>query len=173
MKDKKVSIEDLALIREFPYSCLDNCVLDDPQIAAEEMIDFSNYGVKTIIEVTAWNCCRLPELLYQVSRESNIQIIMGTGLYLEWSHPEWVKEKDEEEIANILIQEIEQGIQINGAPSIKPGIIGEIGISKSFTAAEKKSLIAACKAQLRTGLPITIHLPAWERFGNRVVDTCE
>jgi len=173
LKDKKVGIEDLALIREFPYSCLDNCVLDDPQIAAEEMIDFLNYGGKTIIEVTAWNCGRLPELLYQVSRDSNIQIIMGTGLYLEWSYPEWVKEKDEKEIADLLIQEIEQGVKLNGAPSIKPGIIGEIGISKKFTAEEEKSLIAACKAHLSTGLPITIHLPAWERFGNQIVDTCE
>ena len=75
--------------------------------------------------------------------------------------------------ADLLIQEIEQGVQINGAPSIKPGIIGEIGISKSFTATEKKSLIAACKAHLSTGLPITIHLPAWERFGHCVVDVCE
>ncbi len=173
LKNKKICMEDLTLIREFPYSSLDNCLLDDPLIAADEAMDFLKYGGRTIIEVTAWNCGRRPDLLYQVSRDSNIQIIMGSGLYLEWSHPEWVKEKDAMEIADLLIQEIEQGVILEGFPPIKPGIIGEIGISTRFTNEEKKSLVAACKAHQATGLPITIHLPGWERLGNDVVDICE
>ncbi|MBU2327104.1 MAG: phosphotriesterase-related protein, partial [Alphaproteobacteria bacterium] len=56
---------------------------------------------------------------------------------------------------------------------IKIGLIGEIGVSADFTAEEEKSLRAAARAQVRTGLPLMIHLPGWFRLGHKVLDIAE
>jgi len=53
------------------------------------------------------------------------------------------------------------------------GLIGEIGISKDFTAAEEKVLRGAARASRLTGVPLSIHLPGWERLAHRVLDTIE
>jgi phosphotriesterase-related protein len=39
-----------------------------------------------------------------------------------------------------------------------------------FTSGEQKSLRGAVRAQVRVGLPLMIHLPAWFRHGGRVLD---
>jgi phosphotriesterase-related protein len=55
---------------------------------------------------------------------------------------------------------------------VRSGIIGEIGVGSSFTAREKKSLAAACVAQRETHLPMQVHMPAWFRYGDEVLDFC-
>lgn len=58
-------------------------------------------------------------------------------------------------------------------PLVAAGIIGEIGISKDFTAEEEKVLRGAAGASRLSGVPLSIHLPGWERHGHRVLDTIE
>ena len=61
---------------------------------------------------------------------------MGTGLYLEPSHPEWVKISSVEQLTERLIYDL------GGAeekPEVLAGLIGEIGISSRFTPDEEKS----------------------------------
>ena len=53
---------------------------------------------------------------------------------------------------------------------IRSGIIGEIGVGSSFTPRERKSLAAACIAQVETHLPMQVHMPAWFRLGDEVLD---
>ena len=173
LKDKKVSIKDLCLLRDFPYSCLDNCVLNDYYISLSEVLDYHSYGGNTIIEVTGINCGRSPSLLYEISKNSNVNIIMGSSFYLDRTQPDWAKDKDEFELTEFLTNEINQGINIGYSQNIYPGVIGEVGISENFTNNEKKSLIASAKTQLITGLPLSIHTPAWKRLGNKILDICE
>src|SRR5581483_8060275 len=58
-------------------------------------------------------------------------------------------------------------------PSVCAGLIGEIGISKDFTSEEEKVLRGAARAARRTGVPLSIHLPGWERLAHRVLDVVE
>ena len=53
-----------------------------------------------------------------------------------------------------MLSEIEGGIEGTG---IKPGVIGEIGISQPVEEDEWKVLDAACEAQKQAGLPLYIH----------------
>ncbi|MDI6958817.1 phosphotriesterase-related protein, partial [Pantoea sp. Pa-EAmG] len=95
---------------------------------------------------------------------------MGTGLYLEPSHPEWVKSISVEQLTDKLIYDL------GGAdekPDVIAGLIGEIGISSRFTPDEEKSLRAAGRASAATGVPIQVHLPGWERLGHKVLDILE
>jgi phosphotriesterase-related protein len=68
-----------------------------------------------------------------------------------------------------IAAEIEQDVT-EGVDGVRAGIIGEIGISKDFTAEEEKVLRGAARAQKATGVPLEVHLPAWERHGGRVLD---
>ncbi len=73
---------------------------------------------------------------------------MGTGLYLEPSHPEWVKISSVEQLTERLIYDL------GGAeekPEVLAGLIGEIGISSRFTPDEEKSLRAVGRASAATG----------------------
>src|SRR5258708_23933086 len=58
-------------------------------------------------------------------------------------------------------------------PIIAAGIIGEIGISKDFTAEEEKVLRGAARASRMSGVPLSIHLPGWERHAHRILDVIE
>ena len=58
-------------------------------------------------------------------------------------------------------------------PDIMAGIIGEVGVSKDFTSEERKSLRASARASRITGVPLSIHLPGWERLAHEVLDVVE
>ena len=66
-----------------------------------------------------------------------------------------------------LINEFEYGVDSSG---IKIGLVGEIGISKDFTNEEEKVLRGAAIAARETKLPLSVHLPGWERHGKKVLD---
>ena len=98
-------------------------------------------------------------------RRSGVNVVTCTGFYLARSHPARVASASVEELADEMIGEIRDGI---GDTGIRPGIIGEIGLGEPMYAAghtgdemhpdEEKVLRAAGRAQLATGLPLTIHI---------------
>ena len=53
-----------------------------------------------------------------------------------------------------MTSEINNGIK---GTAVKPGIIGEVGISWPITDAEKRSLLASAEAQIQTQTPVMIH----------------
>jgi hypothetical protein len=84
------------------------------------------------------------------------------------SQPESIKSKSVEEIAQLLLDDLSEGEE-----GVRPGFIGEIGVSSDFTPAERRSLDAASMVQSQTGLPMQIHLPGWFRLGHEVLDAVE
>ena len=92
---------------------------------------------------------------------------MGSGFYLEPTHPEYVSKMNKNNISELIIDEFEHGVSNSG---IKIGLVGEIGISKDFTKEEEKVLRGAAIACRETRLPLSVHLPGWERHGKKVLD---
>ena len=101
--------------------------------------------------------------LRRFAEQTGLQIVMGSGWYLERFHPPGLPGTSEEQLVSELIAEF-------GADGIRPGVIGEIGVSPDFTAAEHKSLRAAARAQRETGVPLFVHLPGWQRRAHEVLD---
>jgi len=165
LTQRTVSLEILGALRNDPFRLEDNCLLDNEQVAIEEVSLFRDRGGQTIVDPTCPAVGRNPHALRRIAEATGLNIVMGAGYYLESSHPPQVKQMSVEAIA----QEIEQDI-VEGVDGIRAGIIGEIGISKDFTAEEEKVLRGAARAQARTGVPLEIHLPGWERLGGRVLD---
>lgn len=168
--EQKVNIEIVGELRMNPYMNRDNVSLDDSDLALAELRKFQALGGHTVIEATNIGIGRDPEKLARISRMSGMKIIMGTGFYLEHTHPEWLKGMDLDAVTEFIVNDVGGGAE---QPDIMAGIIGEVGVSKDFTAEELKSLRASARASRITGLPLTIHLPGWERLAHKVLDVVE
>jgi len=77
---------------------------------------------------------------------------------------------DVDDVTEFLVNDVGGGTT---QPEIMAGIIGEVGVSKDFTDEERKSLRASARAAKITGVPLTIHLPGWERLAHDVLDVVE
>ncbi|MGP1396822.1 MAG: phosphotriesterase family protein [Inquilinaceae bacterium] len=168
--EQPVSIEILGELRMNPFLSRDNCHLVDVDLAMEELYRFTDLGGHTVIDPTNLGIGRDPQALQRIARRTGLNIVMGSGFYLEASHPEWFGPMDVDQVAALIVADV------GGAdekPDVMAGIIGEIGVSKDFTEAEQKSLRGAARAAKATGVPLSIHLPGWERLAHRVLDMIE
>ena len=137
----------------------DFMVLDDVDLAISEMSRFAEFGGKTIVDATPIGARPQSRHLYPaglrtVSVEAGVNVIAGCGFYIQASHPEYVRTSSSRFLAERIVSEIEDGIE---GTDIKPGVIGEIGLSQPVEEDEWKVLGAACEAQKQTGLPLYIH----------------
>ncbi len=162
-----VCIEILGELRQDPFVNRHNITLDDEPLAIAELKAFAAEGGRTVVEPTCQGIGRDPRALRRVSEATGLNIVMGAGYYLGSSHPEKVAAMTAEQIADEIVREATKGAD---GSDVKIGLIGEIGVSSDFTAGEEKSLRGAAQAQVRTGLPLMVHLPGWFRLGHRVLD---
>lgn len=118
-------------------------------------------GVQTLVEATATGFGRAPELLRQLSKLSDLNIIMSTGAYLSANAeyvPDVIVSSDAEQLAQIWIEEFEFGI---GGTSARPGMI-KLGIDGgALSPLDQKIVDAAAIAHLATGMVIGVHISPW------------
>ena len=170
MAEAKIAMNMLGELRMDPFLNKDNCQLDDPALAAAELAQFKALGGATVVDPTNVGIGRDPQTLQAISRQTGLNIVMGAGFYLQPSHPERVKHMSADAIAEEICLEASDGVD---GSDIRIGIIGEIGISADFTAEEEKALRGAALAAARSRLPLSVHLPGWERHAHRVLDVAE
>jgi phosphotriesterase-related protein len=168
--EQPVNIEIIGDLRMNPYMNRDNVSLDDGDLALAELKRFQALGGHTVIEATNIGIGRDPEKLARIAQMSGLRIIMGTGFYLQHTHPDWLKAMDVDAVTEFIVNDVGGG---ETQPEIMAGLIGEIGVSKDFTPEETKSLRASARASRITGLPLSIHLPGWERLAHKVLDIVE
>ncbi|WP_409305994.1 phosphotriesterase [Peribacillus sp. SCS-155] len=119
-----------------------------------------SHGVKTVVDPTPNECGRDPIFLKKVSEATGLQIICATGYYYEGegATPYFKFRQSlgtaEEEIYEMFIKEIEEGIADTG---IKPGIIKLASSKGEITEYEKMFFRAASRAQKETGIVILTH----------------
>ncbi|WP_248579374.1 hypothetical protein [Nocardioides sp. InS609-2] len=163
-----VTEEILWDLRHDPFANLDNCRLDDFEMAQAEIGRYAALGGRTIMDATGLGVGRDLAQLAAVSASTGVAIIAGTGYYLDAAQPDDVKSLSAEQIAERILTDLTEG-----EDGVRPGFIGEIGVGSAFTAAERNSLRGALLAQRETGLPVQVHLPAWFRLGGAVLDVAE
>lgn len=134
-------------------------IVDDVDLVTEEVQAYSDAGGVSIVDVTNIGLGRNPLALKRISEATGVQIVMGTGWYRERAYPAYIQEKSADELAAILVREIEDGVADTG---IRAGIIGEIGTERGhITPAQERVFRAAARAHLQTGAPITTHTTHW------------
>lgn len=164
---RPVSPDLLHVLRQDPFVNLDNCSLFDEDVAAEEARRFADLGGNTIVDATCRGIGRDPAALQRISHRTGLNVVTGTGWYLERTHPPLVAQTSAEELARIMVADLTEGDEATG---VKAGYIGEIGIGQTMSTQEEKVLRAAARAQAETGVALSIHLPGWERLGHQALD---
>jgi len=149
-----VRMDNLYWIKTHWINNIDNMQLMDQELAIKEAMLYKRAGGGTIVEVSNNGLSRDPLGLAGISRETGLNIIMGSGYYIGSSYPPEIDGMSEEEIAREIVRDITVGV---GDTGIRAGIIGEIGCSLPLEEKEKKMLRASAIAQQQTGAPLTIH----------------
>lgn len=151
---QSVGLANLYWIRANPHSNVDNLVQTDEQLAVKELLHFKYAGGNTIVELTQNGMSRDPLGLVRIARATGLNIVMGSGYYIDRSHPQDMDSRTVEDIAQEIVNDIIAGV---GATGIRSGVIGEIGCSAPLTNNERKVLRAGALAQQRTGAPMNVH----------------
>jgi phosphotriesterase-related protein len=157
-------------LREDPFFHPDNCRLDDVAAATQELGLFAAAGGRTVVEVTNPGMGRNAERLADIARLSGLHVVMGSGWYIGPTHGPDIRDATVEQLERSLMAELADGVAGSG---IRPGVIGEIGMSGVPDESELRCLRAAARAQVRTGLPLVVHLDGWARTGHQLLDVVE
>ncbi len=168
-----VGPDTIAEMRRDPFAVRDNLHLRDEDLACAELGLFAAAGGRTVVDLTLPEIGRDPARLRRVAERTGLAIIMGCGHYIDAAHPAWLAGESEEAVTERLLREIQIGVDVDGGPPVRAGVIGEIGTSDPITAREQTVLRAAAKAQRATGAPLFIHLDPWGRAGHPALDIVE
>ncbi|MES3501441.1 phosphotriesterase-related protein [Citrobacter portucalensis] len=132
-----------------------DCRLDQYDLICQEMKDLRTLGVSNIIEMTNRYMGRNPQFMLDLMRDTGINVMACTGYYQDAFFPEHVAARSVEQLAQEMVDEIVIGID---GTELKAGIIAEIGSSEGvITPLEEKVFIAAARAHIETGRPISTH----------------
>ena len=169
LPEREVSAASAWALRQDPYCCPDNLAAKSVDELLPELALFQEVGGSTLVDATSSGAIgRDPLALRDAARRSGLNIVMGCGAYLEKFEGERISAATIDALAHALGAELTDGV---GETGVRPGVIGEIGVSPDFTAAEAASLRAAALAQLDSAqVPLLIHLPGWQRRGHDVLD---
>ncbi len=104
-----VSIENIGELRMNPFVSRDNCFLLDVDLAAGELGRYSELGGDTVVDPTNFGIGRDPEALQRIARRTRLNIVMGSGFYLEPSHPDWFTRMDLDEATAFIVDDVGGG----------------------------------------------------------------
>ncbi len=120
--------------------------------------DLKSRGCDLVVECTAINFGRNPQLLYEASVITGVDIIINTGYYAAANQehvPHHAYIESAQTIASRWIAEWEMGIP---GTDIRPGFIKTGVDGGPLTEVERKLVQAAAITHLRTGLSIATHV---------------
>jgi phosphotriesterase-related protein len=139
----------------------------DHAVAVREAKAALELGVKTICDPSAMFLGRDVRFMRGVSEESGLQVVPCTGIYTYDYLPPFFMSRDADQIADLFVSDIEQGIQ---GTEITAGFIkcaaDEPGVNENI----EKIHRAAARASLRTGAPIMAHSRPASNTGPRQVE---
>lgn len=132
-----------------------NSTVDDEGLLVEELDYYRTAGGASLVDVTTIGLGRNPTGLQRLSEATGVHIVMGAGWYRERVYPRYITESTTNQIADMVVKELKEGIDCTG---VRPGIIGEIGTERFYISPAEERVFRACaRAQLETGAAITTH----------------
>jgi phosphotriesterase-related protein len=148
----------LGLILPHEHIFVDLRPIDTPdfgQAQAEDVIRLMvpelerarSVGVTALVECTPEGVGRRSDLVAAVARAANFPVVLATGIYREPWVPAWAQNASEEELAEWMQAELNQGI---GQTGVRAGFIKLSAGDNGLTPTEIKILRAAARASLET-----------------------
>jgi phosphotriesterase-related protein len=165
-----ITLENLGQVYYHAHLHLDNIRQYSVDLAIQEAMLLKKAGGHSLVDVTSVGLGRDPKALLAISEVTGLNVVMGSGYYIASSHPPEARDWPKEKIAEQIIQELTEGVKDTG---IRPGLIGEVGISDLENGEEQKMLRAASIAQRETGAPLYIHPPIFEKQALQILEVVE
>jgi phosphotriesterase-related protein len=176
--------EHIVIDHSFVTQLYPDFLLEDATKIAEELRKFHRAGGRAMVDSMPCGGGRNVTKLADVSRQSGVHILCPTGLHQAkyYPHGHWVARVSVEQLAQIFIDEIEQGIDANdtNGPDLqrtahRAGLIKVASEFNEIGSREQKVFEAAAIAHNKTGAPILTHteqgtaammqIDLFERFG--------
>jgi len=151
-----VTLQNLGWVRYHPYNNRDNWIVLDEEVAIRELARYRRFGGVSLVDMSNHGLGRDPEALARISRATGLNIIMGSGYYLE---PMWPAGLTEDAMTESIVRDITEGADGTG---IRSGLIGEIGTERfgpdrPMSDGYYMALRATARAQQATGAAVNIH----------------
>lgn len=130
-------------------------------IATSALLRAKQSGINTVVDVSPHGVVgREPMsqnvgLLKLIQQNTNVNILVGTGTYIDEFNPSWVSEISLHDLAKRYISDITVGIS---GTDVKASLIGEQATGLNVISPnEEKCLKAAANAQRETGVALMTH----------------
>ena len=168
--DGDLALENLGHIRRQFDLNRHNLAVDDPELVVGELSEFRAGGGRSVVDMSTPGLRVDAGALPEISRQSDVLIVAGTGLYIGPSRPQRFSSMGIDELTEWMVGEIEVGIDDTG---VRAGQIGEVGVT-DLGEADECLLRAAVRAAGRTRMSISIH-PGFEpgTDGRAIADVLE
>lgn len=164
LRDEQVSPATLSTVRQNPFACLDNLVLDDREVIAAELSALQGYDV-LLVDVTPDSVGRDPEAIDWIADRASVDVVTGCGPYI------WESRADDD--PDRPAESYRDDILASFAGARPPAVIGEIGTGDPIHPGEAAALAGAALAQRELGAPLYIHLQPWGSRGHEALDLVE
>ena len=122
--------------------------------------DAYSEGVRSYVDVTTMDLGRDMQLIESIAKDSKMNVVLATGLWLDIPRA-IINGVTPDQLANSFVKEIEIGIE---GTHIKAGIIKVATSEEGVTAGNELVLRAASRAAIQTGVPISTHTAALEKW---------
>jgi phosphotriesterase-related protein len=161
--------EHVIIDRSYTTQLFPDIHLPSVENAVRELSDFKAAGGGAMVDCMPCDAGRNVEKLAAVSKQSGVHLIAPTGLHRTKFYPEghWRATLTEEALADLFVQEIEQGIDANdcAGPLLRrtahrAGVLKIASDGASLDAAEARAFQAVALAHRRTGCPVITHCEA-------------
>lgn len=130
------------------------------QAAVDAFANLRRRGVESVCDPTVMGLGRDVAFARRVADATGMNIVVATGLYTLSRLPPLFAHRAAEFLADLFVADIEEGIQ---GTDIKAAFLKCATDERGVTPDVEKTLQAAAKAHMRTGVPIMTHsLPANE-----------
>jgi phosphotriesterase-related protein len=158
--------EHIVIDRSFVTQQYPDFLLEDVARITEELRTFYCAGGRAMVDSMPCGGGRNVVKLASVSRQSGVHILCPTGLHQAkyYPHDHWIARVNLEQLAQIFVDEIEQGIDANDTnrPNVhrtvhRAGLIKVASDLNTIGAREQKIFEAAAVAHTKTGVPIMTH----------------
>ncbi|MCH2304429.1 MAG: phosphotriesterase-related protein [SAR202 cluster bacterium] len=146
-----------------------NPLLNDIELAYEELMLYKNAGGQTLIDQTTKGLRGgvkdgatreilnepHPLAIRNMAKRTGLNIILGTGWYRQPYYPEYINQIKTNELTDEFIRDINIGIDDT---DVRAGILGEIGADTTWISpAEERVFRAVARAHTQTGVTIATH----------------
>jgi phosphotriesterase-related protein len=154
LPDEPITLDNLWNLKHRISAMPHNVVFTDVDVATDELMHFKQLGGGTVVEVSSVGLGPKPLGLAELARRTGLNIICGTGYYVDSSLPPGVADRSVDEVEEQMLRDFAEGFPGTG---VRPGIIGEMGSTKPLSPAEHITLRAAGRVQRQTGAAIIFH----------------